>query len=196
MDDPAKLMVMVERSINRLEEEIAEASGDLGAVRSDLQRTVEDIERVEESWLRRRITTQKRDILVKELEQTREVLEDRLDEMSPERRAALEEKQQLLVGACDYLRTLENRVEHGIPSWKFTFHPGAAESEELNRFRSSEFNSFSRGEGRVGQTLDEVLTEFNMTAVFGSDRVELKGDIELDIPDDKPHPHAAAAGED
>ena len=194
-NDPAKLIVMVERSITRIEDQLASTYDDYAGVKSELDEVKEDIGRVEESWLRRRITTDKRDSLVSELEIRRDSLEQRLGETSPDRRQELEEKQLLLTGAKDYLATLQARKELGIPSWTFSFMPAVAESEELQEFRQSGFNEFSRDPNKAPETLEKVLTAFNMTAVFRRNTVDLAGSIELKMMTSNAHPYASLPGE-
>ena len=195
MNDPAKLIVMVERSIGRIEEELSSMSGDVTGVTTELEQVTDDIGRVEESWLRRRINTDRRDSLIGELESRRDSLEARLGQMSPERRKTLEENKDLLRGARDYLRTLRARVERGIPSFKFSFLPSVAESDALQRFRNSQFAAFSKDPNKISEILDGVLTEFNMAAVFRRDRVDIIGGIELELRDSEPHPYASLMGD-
>ncbi len=71
-------------------------------------------------------------------------MESRIPQMSPDGRKPLEEKQEFLKRAKDYLATLKSRKEHEIPSWEFSFMPSVAESDELQRFRSSRFNELSK----------------------------------------------------
>ena len=194
MNDPLKLSVMVERSITRIEEELTSMSGDFTGVKTELDLVTEDIGRVEESWLRRRIATDRRENLIGELESRRDSLEARLEQMSPERRKTLEENQELLRGARDYLRTLKARVELGIPSWKFSYMASVAESDALQKFRKSQYSAFSQDPDRIPEILDKVLTEFGMTAVFRGDRIDIIGGIELELPDEDYHPHASLMG--
>ncbi len=194
LNNPEKLIVMVERSIHRIQQELMRISGDAGSSEAELSNVVEDIGRVEESCLRRRITTDRRDELMADLEARRDVLEDQIGQMSPENRTALEENRDLLTGARDYLATLSARAELGLPTWEFSFVPSVAESEALQRFRKRGSNEFSRSPKRIPESLDNVLTAFNMTAVFCSDRVELTGGIELAVPDPDSHLHASTLG--
>ena len=82
-----------------------------------------------------------------------------------------------------------------MPSFKFSFLPSVAESDELQRFRDSKYSAFSRDPDRIPESLDKVLTEFGMTAVFRADRVDIVGGIELELLDDDTHPHAFTTGE-
>lgn len=193
MNDPEKLCVMVERSITRIEDELASMSGDFTGINTELEQVTEDIGRVEESWLKRRITTDRRDSLIGEMESRRDSLEARLEQMSPERRRTLEENQELLRGARDYLKTLRARAEFGIPSFKFSFMPSVAESDALVRFRNSQYSAFPKDPDMIPEILDRVLTEFSMTAVFRGDRIDITGGIELEILDGD-HPHASVMG--
>ena len=191
MNDPGKLSIMVERSIARIEDELASMPGDLVGIRAELEEVLEDLGRVEESWLRRRITTDRWDVLVGELESRRDLLEGRLEQVSPERRNVLEENQEILRGAKDYLETLRARQEFELPSWKFSWLPDVAESVALQKFRESKYNAFPRDPNRIPEILDRVLTEFSMTAVFREDRVDIIGGIELEILDSDTHPYAS-----
>lgn len=194
MNDPGKLSVMVERSIARIEDELASMPGDVAGVKTELEQVTEDLGRVEESWLRRRITTDRRDNLIGEMESSRDSLEARLEQMSPERRTTLEENQELLRGARDLLETLRARQELGIPSFKFSLMPSVSESDALQKFRESQYNAFSKDPNPIPEILDRVLTEFGMTAVFRGDRVDIIGGIELEILDSDTHPHASLVG--
>jgi DNA invertase Pin-like site-specific DNA recombinase len=194
LNDPGKLSVMVERSIARIEDELASMPGDLAGTRTELEEVIEDLGRVEESWLRRLISADRRDRLIGELESRRDLLEARLEQVSPERKNALEENQEILRGARDYLGTLKARQDLGLPSWKFSLSPSVAESDALQKFRESEYNAFPKNSNRIPEILDRVLTEFNMTAVFKRDRVEVIGGIELEILDRDTHPYASRIG--
>ena len=194
MNDPEKLGVMVERSIARIEDELAFMPGDLAGVRTELGQVTEDLGRVEESWLLRRITTDRRDKIVGEMESRRDSLEAKLEQVSPERRTTLEENQELLRGAKDYLETLMARQEFDIPSWKFSLMPQVAESDALQKFRNSQYNAFPLDPNMIPEILDAVLTEFTMTAVFRTDRIEFSGGIELEVRDNDPHPYASLVG--
>ena len=194
MNDPLKLIKMIEGSITVIEDELTSMSGDFSGVKTELDQVIEDIGRVEESWLRRRITTNRRDSLIGELEARRDSLESRLDDMSPERREILVEKQELLRGAKDYLKTLYARTEHEIPSWQFSLMPQVAESDALQKYRDSEYNAFPLDSNRIPEILEKVLTQFGMTAVFRQDRIDFIGGIELEIPDNDTHPYASIVG--
>ena len=141
-----------------------------------------------------RISTERRDDLLRELESHREALDARLEMMSPEHRKTLEENRELLRGAKDFLRTLEARAEYEIPSWKFSLLPGTAESDALQKYLSSKYNAFPMDPDKFPEILDKVLTEFAMTAVFRKDRVDVAGGIEFEILDDRSHPHASLMG--
>lgn len=194
MKDPEKLGVMVERSIARIEDELSSMSGDFTVIKVDLEQVIEDIGRVEESWLRRRVDTRRRDNLIGELETRRDSLEARLEEMSPERRQSLEDKQELLRGAREYLKSLKERAEIGIPSWRFSPPLAWAESDASHKFRESQYYAFSWDADGIPEILDRILTEFSMTAVFREDRVDIIGGIELEILNSDAHPHASLLG--
>ena len=113
---------------------------------------------------------------------------NRLEQMSPERRKTLEENQDLLRGARDYLKTLKARVELGILSFRFSSMPSVAESDALQKFRKSQYSAFSQEPDRIPEMLDRVLAEFGMTAVFRGDRIDILGGIELEIQYSPPPP--------
>jgi hypothetical protein len=194
LNDPAKLSVLVGNSIVRIQDELKSMSGDFSGVSAELEQAIEDIGRVEESFLRRRITLERRDDLLGEMESRRDSLEARLEQMSPERRKSLEDTQELLQGAKHYLETLKTRIELGIPSWKFSIHPSVTESDALQKFRISQYGAFSHDPNMIPGMLDKVLTEFDMSAIFREDRIDFIGGIEIELENLITHPYASTMG--
>jgi putative DNA-invertase from lambdoid prophage Rac len=196
-NDPAKLALVVRTTITRLQDEIDSMSGDVAGLAQEHEEVVESIRRTEESWIMQRLSTDHRDELVAELEVRRDTLAESLDRVSPEKRQALEEKQEILRGAKHQLENLETREQSGMPSWKFSLNPAVAESDALQKFRESGYSAFSRDPNPslgIPEALNKVLTELNMTAMFRKDDIEFTGDIELNIDDQPDHPHASLMG--
>lgn len=194
LNDPAKLSVMVGNSIIRIQDELKSMSGDFSGVSAELEQVIEDIGRVEESFIRRRITLERRDGFLGEMESRRDALEAIIEQMSPERRKSLEDTQELLQGAEHYLKTLKTRVELGLKSWKFSLDPSVAESDALQKFRESQYSAFSQDPNMIPGILDKVLTEFDMTAIFREDRIDFIGGIEIELENRATHPYASTMG--
>lgn len=77
---------------------------------------------------------------------------------------------------------------------KFSFMASVAGSDALQKFRKSQYSALSQDPDRIPKVLDNVLTEFGMTAVFRGDRGDIIAGIELELRDEDYHPHAFLMG--